>query len=111
METWWNEVLNHSYRDQLSLFYAIWKNPDFKYKILKKDIFNNRYFQWGRVHKRTVTPEIKKNNGMPNISPIDSINISEETEKPEPKKVIKPKKVYVRNSTRSKALKSVLGWI
>lgn len=25
METWWNEILTYSYRDQLSLFYALWK--------------------------------------------------------------------------------------
>ena len=26
METWWDEVLNNSRRDQLSFMYAVWKN-------------------------------------------------------------------------------------
>ena len=26
MDTWWDEVLNYSRRDQLSFMYAIWKN-------------------------------------------------------------------------------------
>lgn len=26
MNTWWNEINNHSYRDQLSLYYSLWKN-------------------------------------------------------------------------------------
>ena len=33
MEFWWNEIITHSHRDQLSLFYSIWKLN------LKNDIY------------------------------------------------------------------------
>lgn len=31
---WWEEVMVHSKRDQLSLPYVAWLNPDFKYKLI-----------------------------------------------------------------------------
>lgn len=37
-EQWWNEILNHSKRDQLSFMYVTWKNPQFKYETLYSNI-------------------------------------------------------------------------
>ena len=51
MTLWWNEVFYNSYRDQLSLFYVIWKNPDIKVKILEEYLWFSKYF-WGRLHTR-----------------------------------------------------------
>ena len=52
MNVWWEEVLHNSYRDQLSLFYAIWKTGNKSYKILPKDIFKGPYFVWEMHHKK-----------------------------------------------------------
>ena len=37
MNQWWNEILNGSYRDQLSLFYSIWKTNNKDYIHLFND--------------------------------------------------------------------------
>lgn len=53
MNTWWNEINNHSNRDQLSLYYSLWKNnakdyihlfndSEMKY-IIKCFDYHNRY--------------------------------------------------------------------
>jgi len=45
---WWEEITKFSRRDQLSLFYCIWK-LSIKFYLLKYpdvDIRNNRWFQW-----------------------------------------------------------------
>lgn len=61
METWWDEILNNSRRDQLSFMYAVWKNgfipqdigyiadtwregPEFSVNEHKKDYFKNKKF-------------------------------------------------------------------
>ena len=53
MNVWWNEVLNGSYRDQLSLFYALWKTGNKSYKILPKDIFKCQCFIWETSHRKS----------------------------------------------------------
>ena len=114
MDTWWKEVSERSYRDQLSLFYSIWKNPDLKYKVLDKAIFNNKYFHWGKAHKKITTSSVsaaaKKNNEVRYSAPIDSMTISNNDTTAKPK-VVKVKKVYSKTTTKSKALRSVLGWV
>jgi len=47
MKIWWNEIKNYSYRDQLSLNYAIWKlNSKLKiYYIPKKFMLNYIYYK------------------------------------------------------------------
>jgi hypothetical protein len=51
MEIWWNEIKNYSYRDQLSLNYAIWKlNSNLKIYYLSKR-FVLDYFSHKR-HKK-----------------------------------------------------------
>ena len=47
METWWNEVKNHSKRDQLSFNYALWKN-DVIYDTSEIFIYLNEYVE---LHK------------------------------------------------------------
>ncbi|RAP50415.1 MAG: hypothetical protein BZ136_01345, partial [Methanosphaera sp. rholeuAM74] len=44
MQTWYEEVSNHSKRDQLSFNYACWKN-NFKYDESRVFYFKNEYFQ------------------------------------------------------------------
>lgn len=44
MDTWWDEVLNKSYRDQLSFNYAFWKN-DFVYDTSNILCYSNPYFK------------------------------------------------------------------
>lgn len=42
METWWQEILNGSKRDQLSFNYSCWKN-DFVYDLTDLYIYGNKY--------------------------------------------------------------------
>lgn len=50
MKIWWNEIKNYSYRDQLSLNYAIWKlNSKLKIYYLPKRLMLN-YFSY-KKHK------------------------------------------------------------
>ena len=44
METWWEEILNGSRRDQLSFNYACWKN-DFVYDTTDLFIYGNKYVE------------------------------------------------------------------
>lgn len=48
LECWWNEIKNHSRRDQLSFGYACWKN-EYYYDISALYIYENEYI----VKKRT----------------------------------------------------------
>jgi len=43
METWWDEVKNHSYRDQISFGYACWRN-DFLYDSTDLYSYKNYFF-------------------------------------------------------------------
>ena len=62
METWWNEIATESYRDQLSLFYSLWKNKDVRYCVLDKSLFSGPVFVWARGHKRVRnTANVNKN--------------------------------------------------
>lgn len=44
MESWWNELLNRSKRDQMSFNYVAWKNS-FKFNYIKLDGTNNNFIQ------------------------------------------------------------------
>lgn len=44
METWWNEVVNGSKRDQISLPYALWKTKNL-YDLSDLDYDNNEWFK------------------------------------------------------------------
>ena len=53
MKFWWNEIKNYSYRDQLSLNYAIWKSKiDLKIYYLSKRFMMN-YFSY-RSHSKKI---------------------------------------------------------
>ena len=53
MDIWWNEIKNYSYRDQLSLNYAIWKlNLNLKIYYLSKN-FVLEYFSYKKHKKET----------------------------------------------------------
>ncbi len=49
METWWNEILNRTHRDQLSFGYACWKH-DYIYDISALEVCNGKYLSL-RDHK------------------------------------------------------------
>jgi len=51
MEDWWNELINHSKRDQLSLSYILWKN-DFNYTELDFNFRDDNEFFNVRAHKK-----------------------------------------------------------
>lgn len=63
MDTWWTEILNGSHRDQLSLFYVLWKNQDVKIKQLPSNVCNSIYFKWNPIHSR------RKNTTKP-VKPV-----------------------------------------
>lgn len=44
MRYWWNEISENSHRDQLSLFYVLWKNPNIKPHIIDYDLCDSKYF-------------------------------------------------------------------
>jgi hypothetical protein len=46
-EDWWNEILKHSKRDQISFDYICWKN-NFKYTKIRGNVYSSPYF---RVNK------------------------------------------------------------
>ena len=52
MEDWWKEILNGSYRDQLSLMYVLWNNPNIKIKQLPSNTCNSSYFKWDPYHNK-----------------------------------------------------------
>ena len=68
METWWKEISTESYRDQLSLFYSLWKNKDAKYTILDKSLFDGPVFVWERSHKKNRTRTTVVKNTSSTIS-------------------------------------------
>lgn len=41
---WWNEILKHSKRDQLSFNYVCWKNQDVNVEIINPTIILSKYF-------------------------------------------------------------------
>lgn len=45
MEAWWNEIMTHSFRDQISFPYIAWKH-DLKYKVIHDNVRDNKYFTW-----------------------------------------------------------------
>lgn len=58
MENWWEEVREHSKRDQLSFNYCVWKN-NFVYCTLKGNSRNgNPYFKL-RMHKKSTYKKFK----------------------------------------------------
>ena len=61
MEKWWKEVVNGSYRDQLSLMYVLWKSPGTHIKQLPSNTCHSKYFSWMTHPKRPIKPvEIKR---------------------------------------------------
>jgi hypothetical protein len=52
METWSDEVINGSHRDQLSFNYVLWKNNDVKVIYLDKKIYKSEWFYWNSGHKK-----------------------------------------------------------
>jgi hypothetical protein len=50
-ESWWEEIKNHSIRDQISLPYCLWKN-DIQLQYFPKNILKNSYFKWEGSHQK-----------------------------------------------------------
>jgi len=48
---WWSLICQYSYRDQLTLPYAIEQFPELKVKVLDLDIFNNEYLKVSKHQK------------------------------------------------------------
>lgn len=76
MNTWCDEVIKGSHRDQLSFNYASWKNQDTKVVYLDKNICKSLWFDWNGTHlknkrviptvgvrNRTITPLSKTVKG------------------------------------------------
>ncbi len=53
MEKWFEEVKNHSHRDQLSFNYVLWKCPEIKISYMRKDIYKSEWFKWNGGHSKT----------------------------------------------------------
>lgn len=62
MDAWWNELLNGSYRDQLCLFYVLWKNKNLKITVLPDNLGNSPYFHWKGIHSRRRVPKNETTN-------------------------------------------------
>ena len=56
MEAWWQEIKNHSRRDQLSFNFVVWKN-NLKFVYIKGDSRRNKYFLH-RKHKIRLNPKL-----------------------------------------------------
>lgn len=44
MERWWEEIKENSHRDQVSLFYVLWKTPGVSIKLIDYDLSSSKYF-------------------------------------------------------------------
>jgi hypothetical protein len=50
-DTWWMENLKHTYQDQISYPYALWKNGNYNQYIIKEKVFNNKEYSHAVVLK------------------------------------------------------------
>lgn len=50
MESWSNEVMNFSHRDQLSFNYVLWKSKDIEIKYIDENIYISEWFHWNGRH-------------------------------------------------------------
>jgi len=73
MTTWWEELGRGSYRDQLCLFYVLWKNKDLNATILDVNLGNCDYFRWRGGHSKKRMPPKKTETAkkIPTISTRD----------------------------------------
>lgn len=73
MTAWWEELGRGSYRDQLCLFYVLWKNKDLNATILDVNLGNCDYFRWRGVHskKRVPPKKTETTKKIPTISTRD----------------------------------------
>ena len=53
MENWWNEIIHHSRRDQLSYNYVCWKN-NFNYDESDLYLWDNEFFYLEGPHKTNI---------------------------------------------------------
>ncbi|WP_035244631.1 glycosyltransferase [Desulfonatronovibrio hydrogenovorans] len=59
MESWWDEIMTHSFRDQLSFPYVAWKH-ELKYKVIHDNLRDNKYFKWYKHDIKTSKEKIQK---------------------------------------------------
>lgn len=52
MEAWKDEIIKGSHRDQLSLYYCLWKVGQENFKVINLDLSHNPYFVWYKFHNR-----------------------------------------------------------
>lgn len=69
METWSDELIKGSHRDQLSFNYCCWKNKDVRIKYLDKYIYKSKWFNWNTIHKKknlasSSVPHVEIDNGV-----------------------------------------------
>lgn len=99
MDEWWNEVKNGSHRDQLSLFYVLWKNSDIKLEELESTLFKSKWFLIGYKHKKdrkqTIRVTKKSNRKKEDKKTCTGTKIINKP-KPEINKVSVVKKVQAR---------------
>ncbi len=51
---WWEEILQWTYRDQISLPYVLWKHGRW-YDVIERNLVRNRYFAWKFVERRPIS--------------------------------------------------------
>ena len=71
MEMWWNEVSKGSHRDQLSLFYCLWKDQTLKVHQLSRMLSNSEWFwrAWGHKSTGTVFRNTTQRSAVQTINP------------------------------------------
>ena len=69
MEAWWHEIETKSHRDQLSLFYCIWKIGNVDFTLLDKKFFDGEVFKFTHVHNNN-----KSENGKRILFLVQSCN-------------------------------------
>ena len=66
METWWNEIEQHSHRDQLSFNYAVWKTG-IGFNYIDKNIFKSDWFKLNNKHSFQPVLIKQQNNAIGKI--------------------------------------------
>ena len=95
MDDWYDEVINHSRRDQLSFNYVTWKN-NFEYDNCDRYCWRNEYFEIQLRHKSHNSARIFIINEEPNIKNVSkTINSIQKVDKTLPLTIINSQKKHI----------------
>ena len=73
MERWWKEVVNGSYRDQLSLMYVLWKSPCTNINQLPSNTCHSKYFSWVAHVEKPIRPVAIKRESSPETVALNAV--------------------------------------